>query len=202
MKIVSDIIKVCKKHGELTKDQIHPKGKSKTGKQYYGCLLCKRIISKKFHTNNPESVKKSQHNYDQRKKDNPEWQQKRKVWMYNYQKRRRIILGDKLRAKEIEWKRTYYKKHREMLVEKYREMSINLDKSYVKSYLKRYYGFENPPNELVNAKAILMMLKREIMIINCNMGRNKYVAKTKKYRRRIQSEDAERNILNKAEENS
>ncbi len=189
------IMKLCKKHGKLTLDQVHPKGKSLSGKQYYGCNLCKKINAKKFYENNFESIRLSNSKYHQKRKSTKEFKEKKKKWMHDYQKRRRLLRGDELREKNRKQKLKWSKLNREKLKMKMREMSANLHPSYVKSYLKVHYGFENPTNELIHAKATIMLLKREIMKINVNQGKNKYVAKTRKYKRGSASRDAEQSIL-------
>jgi hypothetical protein len=199
----NEIIKKCKKHGGLTQDQIHPKGKIKTGKQYYGCKLCKKVVAKKYYTSHPEKIKEDHYNRYQKIKFDPEWRKKKKVWMANYYKR--LIKDDNRRIKFKERNRLekvlFYKNHREKLIKTQREMSDNLHPSYVKHYLKKHYGFENPSDELIKAKSAIMLLRREIMVINTNKGKNKYVKKTRKYPRNRQDKISERRIIGEEEEN-
>lgn len=190
-----ELTKICKKHGELSHEFIHPKGKSKTGKQYYGCLLCKRETAKKYHKNNLENVKLSSAKYHQKRKLTQEFKDKKKKWMHDYQKRKRLLQTDKVRKKDREYKKLWSDRHREKINTDFKQMRDNLHPMYVKWYLKSYYGFDDPSDNLVHAKATIMLLKREIMKINVTQGKNKYVSKTRKYKRGTTSWNNEKIII-------
>ena len=198
---MSEIVKICKKHGNLTKDLIHPKGKSKTGKQYYGCILCKREVAMRYIANNPENVKKQAANRHQKRKLKPDFKEKKKKWMHDYYERRLIRDKEGLRAKNRREKKRYYKRHTQIILERMKNITANLHPSYVRAYLKKHYGFENPSHALIDCKSVLMLLRREIIKNNIVGGKNKYVVKTKKYPRRIQTEDAESRIIKGSTEN-
>lgn len=193
--MINNINKACKKHGVLTEDQIHNKGKSKTGKQYYGCKLCKKEAAKKYTENNYEKIKIKLAEYHQKRKLKPEFKIKKKKWMHDYQKRQRLLNPEKIRKKDRENKKIWTNKHIDRIKKEFKSYIDDLHPYYVKAYLKKHYGFDNPSDELVHAKATLMLLKREIMKLNVNMGRNKYVAKTRKYKIRNTSGDTERKII-------
>ena len=200
---MNEIVKICKKHGELTKDQVHPKGKSKVGKQYYGCKLCKKIVAKKYNISHQDQIKENHHNYHQKRKLDPAWKAKKKVWQAGYYNR---VIQDENRKNKFKErnkmeKRKFYKRHTDKLINCQQKMRDNLHPSYVKYILKRHYGFENPSDELVSAKSAIMLLRREIMIINVNRGKHKYVKKTRRYTRSRVDEISERRILGTEEEN-
>lgn len=201
---MNSIIKICKKHGSLTIDQVRQKGKSPNGQPYYQCLYCKSENAKNYRKNNLDTIKEKQYVYDNNKKNNTEWREKRKSWIKDYQKRRRNDpkRREEFLQKQLEHKRKYFEKNHDSILERQRDNSYNLKMHYVRWYLKKHYGFENPPNELIEAKAELMRLRREIMIINVNRGKNKYVSKTKKYRRGYERKDDERNFAISSKENS
>ena len=192
---MSEIIKVCKKHGELASHEVYPKDKKPNGDRYYGCLYCKRDNAKNYYQNNLESIKEKKVTYDKKRKSHPAFKDKKKKWMHSYQKNRRINRGDELRAKERIWKRNWVEKNYDKVKYQQADYKRNLRYGYVKAFLKNHFGFENPNDDLVFAKATLMMLKREIMKLNVANGKNKYVRKTKKYKRNHQSENAERIII-------
>lgn len=194
------IVKKCKTHGDLTEKEIHQKGKSPTGKQYYGCLHCKRVAQVKYRDIYPDKVKEQNYKRNQARKNNPEWRDKKRKWERDYQARKRITRPEEVRLKDREYKKKIYPEKRQKILEQHKIMRDNLMFSYVKNCLKKN-GFEDPQNELIHAKANIMLLKREIMIQNVNKGKNKYVKKTGQRKRGYPNRDAERKIIEGSTEN-
>ncbi len=192
---MNNIVKFCKKHGNLKKDSAHHKGKSITGKQYWGCNLCKHENAINYYNKNIVKIKEKAATYHQKRKTSSTFKIKKKKWMHDYQKRRRNERGDELREKELIIKRNYYKRNRESILERQKQHTANLAMHYVRYHLKKNLGFENPSDDLVKTKALLMLLKREIMNVNYNLGKNKYVKKTKRYKNKSATTMAERRIL-------
>lgn len=194
------IIKSCKIHGLLTEIDVHPKGKSTTGKQYYGCKHCKKIASSKYISTNPEAVKIQRHNHHQNRKNNPEWREKKKKREREYQARRRKKEPELMKLKNKEYKRKSYVKLRDKILLMHKNMRDNLFFSYVKNVLNKS-GFENPCNELIHAKANILLLKREIFLQNSERGKKTNVRQTRARKRGYPNDDARRNILDEATEN-
>lgn len=200
--IDQETVKTCKKHGKLTANLVHQKGKSHTsGNPYYGCNLCKKEQAKKYNENNSEIIKKKRYEYDQKRKLKEEFIVKKKKWMHDYQKRKRKNKPNEVRKKDREYKRIYVKRHREKINQRMKDMITNLHPCYVRNVLKYQYGFDNPSDDLVDCKSSLMLLRREIMKINFNQGKNKYVSKTGKGQRRYQNKHAEDRIIKGSTQN-
>lgn len=188
-------VKICKKHGKLKENQIHVKGKNKHGNPYYACNFCKKENAKKYYKNNFDNIKIKSADYHQKRKLDPEFKYKKRKWMHDYQKRKRLNEPDQVREKDRKNKLIWSARHREKINKSFQEMRNNLHPMYVKNYLKTHYGFSNPNDEIIHAKATLMLLRREIMKINFNQGRNKYVAKTRKYKRGTPCKFSEKTII-------
>lgn len=189
------IVKTCKKHGELTIDQVHLKGKSNSGKQYYGCNQCKSENAKRFYKHHIDEIKVKSAEYHQERKLKPDFKQKKKKWMHDYDARKRLLYPDKVREKDRKDKKRWSDKHRDKINKEFKEMRDNLHPMYVRAYLKNHYGFDDPSDKLVHAKATIMLLKREIMKVNVGMGKKKYVSKTGRYKRGHASKDSESRII-------
>lgn len=57
---MSDIVKICKKHGELTLEQTYEMFRKKYNKSYLMCCICKKGYRNDWAKLNPEKVKSSQ----------------------------------------------------------------------------------------------------------------------------------------------
>ena len=64
---MNDIIKICKTHGELTKEQVMKSGTTPKGTIQFRCKECNKVAQRKHRDNDPEAFLVWQRNYQ---KDN------------------------------------------------------------------------------------------------------------------------------------
>ena len=140
---MNDIVKVCKTHGNLTREQVIKKNKSASGLQLYRCKACLKI----FHRNHYE---KNRERLLQQAKD------------FTINNRELYLERKKIYSK------TYREKHKDeerarirRLDKRYRD---SLDDKYIRKTLTRRSSLKAKviPQEMVDTKKTIMKIRRKI----------------------------------------
>lgn len=119
-----DIIKICKKHGELKSEDIGTRCKGK----YYDCLICRRFWKKNnYYRNRNNEIKRAK-----------EWKEK------NIERHRENVKKWQSSDKGKEANKKHYLKHRERLLKSAREWEKNNPEKYKKTKTSTY--FKNKEN--------------------------------------------------------
>jgi len=151
------IIKICKKHGDLTLEKMIKSGVTH-GKQRYKCKACMKEVHRHNYEKNKEKIKLAHELY--KAKDPIKYQE-----MKNISKRKAYAANaDKYRARrrESEKKNPQLKRDRN---KKYKDKIVGeLSDIYVRKKLCENSGLSRKdiPQELVEFKRIVMRMKREI----------------------------------------
>lgn len=174
---MSEIVKVCRVHGELTLEEVIKGGTKRNGKKAYKCKICSRILKNYYYKHNSktkESLLKYRKNHlDMCKKIN------RKSYYKNIEKNRKTArdYASKNFEKVKIIQKEYRKKNRKMIGNKYKEVmkkyKENLEDPYINTLLSRQtilgqkirIKVADIPNSLRETKRILILLKKEIQKI-------------------------------------
>lgn len=136
---MTDIVKTCKVHGNLSIDNIRSRKGKKSGSIRYYCYLCSVEGQKRSYEKHKENYKKRNLEYTRNNKD--------KI------KKIRIKCRSKNREKFNEHYRI-----------KYNIQCQNLDDNYIKMILCRYgnLSFKDITVEMIEYKRIALLIKRNI----------------------------------------
>lgn len=158
---MNEIIKVCKKHGELIENQCRKIIEKRWGNQpnyKYKCLQCIKVYNKTY-------LHKEDLDHQKRIKKLREHQKKKHhVKLLESKRRRQKLNRGKLneqqkilRNKKLE----HYRNIGKNIQKKWRE---NLDDNYVKSQIRQQYGFKSKdiPEGIVSFKKEIIRLRRKI----------------------------------------
>lgn len=138
---MNEIVKICKKHGELKENKILKH--SKTG--HLWCRICHNESQIKYKT---KMLNKNAELYKEKQK--------------KYQKKYRDKNKEKLRSKCRERCRNWYEKNKEKVREKNKKYIQKLTDNYVKNEIQRIVGKCSIPKEIIDIKRLHIKLKREI----------------------------------------
>jgi hypothetical protein len=157
-----EIVKVCKKHGELTAKECFIVTDKRYGapKSSLSCKLCKKEHYKKSRKN-PENVKKHNQNSLKWKKENKEKAEKDAI-IYKF------INKNKLNKQEKERRHKNPEKYQAIIRNQKRKEIKELSDSYIKAIFTDNRNGKNNlkrgdiPNDLVELKRATILLKRLI----------------------------------------
>jgi hypothetical protein len=137
---MSEIIKVCKKHGKLDRKDIRVFiYKGYTCKQ---CLICNREYDR---TRYQTSEKRRE--YEKNRKASPEYTEKRKLYEKNYKDRRRVVNRELYHKKKGDT--DYQEKCKKWRNNGYARSKEKMDESYIKKIIKIY---KNATPEMIENK--------------------------------------------------
>lgn len=164
---MNEIIRTCKKHGDLTQNDLIKKGIER-GKQRYGCRKCQKELHHKNYDKNREKILDRNRLYRELN------QEKIKVIKHNYN----ILNIDLIRKRRHENRKKYdatyrklYKENNRLKVmhaekirmERYRK---NITNSYLKNGIqwmkKGLIKFDDLPSEVIEIKRQCLFIKRKI----------------------------------------
>ena len=134
-------MKVCAKHGVLTKDDLIKKGKTKAGTPQYRCRMCMKDLHDKYYEINRDIILNKQNQY---RIDNPD---KRTEAKYKSWKKH----ADKNRDKDNERRKRFDKKQTETLADRY------MKKLIVKGTT---LSWTDIPQSMIELKRSLLLLKK------------------------------------------
>lgn len=152
-------LKTCHKHGKLYKDDVIKSGKSQwTGDQKWKCKQCMKEMHKRNYELNKLKINLKAKNY---RAKNPE--KVRSIKLASRRKKQDIE-NEKSRARWEKWEKENPGKVREMNARVKKSGRAELTDSYVKQGIVKRTGLKHHeiPQELVDAKRAIMMLKRQV----------------------------------------
>lgn len=160
------IVKICKHHGPLTREQVNVTSKSGAFK----CKECQKILAKKHYEKNKEKVKAAHKEY--RERDFERYKEikrasNRKCWKqrkayFNRRKEQRLEYYKKHRDKELERCSIYKKQQVSLMSDKYMRDLILSSKNKEKRILK--------PSDITPE---MIMIKRVILEIHRRANKTK-----------------------------
>lgn len=147
--MINDIIKTCKTHGALKREQVVKKTKSATGEQLYRCKACLSIFHRNHYEKNRERLLKQTKDFNNADRERY-LTRKRK-----YSKKYRELHGDEERLRIRKQDRKYID---------------NLDDRYVKKLLTKRSNMKGTdmPQQLINLKRVIVKIKRKVKEIKDN----------------------------------
>lgn len=172
---MTEVVKVCKVHGELTREQVH---KNRTS---YLCAACKKIIFREYYLKN--KLKLLTNRDENRKKNLKRENEYRKVLrLRNYDKFRQrekeqakhCCSGGKYNTQARVRGNRYRQKHLDIIIAKQRIRTtsevVNLGNNYMKQLIAGEWEIprKNISPKLIEYKRVLLTLKRKLKDIRKN----------------------------------
>ena len=154
-----EIVKICKKHGELTREKCFIRTEKRWGivhKKDYSCRLCKKESSDKYRKRPEIKEKLIKKSKTDRIKFKERIFKTRKI--YIEKNRKKLNETEKLRRhKNISH-------FRELIRNQQKKWRDNLDDNYVKSQLKSKYKIKQKdiPEWMIETKRVIIQLRRKI----------------------------------------
>lgn len=153
---MSDVIKICSVHGELTLAQCN-----KHGRGAYRCKLCMVDVRKKYYEKHKEKVLQKINTY---RKNNAEKVHgfKRAYFLKNKEK---LYAQERVRRKKYDLAHPEAERLRDR---RYKRKAVKeLRDSYIKCKLVQDTGLSrlNIPKELIEVKRIMMIIRRRVKSI-------------------------------------
>lgn len=150
-----EIVKVCKKHGELTAKQIYSTKKGMV------CKQCNRNNVKKYVAKHPEKVREARKRWNE---NNPNYIRDR---LKLRESRRRYRKEGRYKEKEDLWRKNNIEKLKNCKIKYRKEASEKISDSYVRAILCRSNGkyvlnASYIPKELIEAKRAQIKIIREL----------------------------------------
>lgn len=154
---MSEILLVCKHHGELPREKVNLSGKSRTGEQRYKCKACMKALHAKHFVKNKDKVLTKQRIYralypEKRRLSRRNWLDKILVTDPAYFIRLRKMKRDP--EKERIRKSKSKKKQAEIIGDSYVKQAIRKGNKHIKA--------ADIPQSMVELKRVLIQLQREM----------------------------------------
>lgn len=179
-----EIVKYCKIHGYLTRDNVALLVRNNI-KDYLYCIFCRRESSKRSYNNNRVKILKSHKDYRDKNKDKIALYQKKWYIKNKYSsgyKKSKLKYDSKEEVKER--KKIYLKNKKDIDPIKYRENSNKKSKKqieilsncYVRSMIRNRTSLKcsDIPEELTEAHRVYILIKRQLREIkNVTNSKNK-----------------------------
>lgn len=155
---MSEIVKVCKVHGELKESECLKRieKRSREPKLYYICRVCNKEKQKKYRTK-PGMKERLR---EKSKIDKVRF----KEGIYKARKKWKEANKEKLREQQNAWRAKNLEFARELVRNKQKKWRDELHDNYIKNNLGRALGLKagEIPKELLDLNRTVIMLKREI----------------------------------------
>ncbi len=157
-----DIVKICKKHGELTSKDIGTRCKGK----YYDCLICRRFWKKtNYLKNRDKEIERSKEwkekNIERHKENVKKWRSSEKgkeAYKRHYLKHRERLLKS-----AREWEKNNPEKYKKIKTITYYKNKENITDSYIVHILNlKNISSKEIPKEFFEVKRAHIKLKRKI----------------------------------------
>jgi hypothetical protein len=144
---MTDIIKTCKKHGDLTREQVVKKSKNKEGKILYRCKACLKEYHRNHYVKNTEKLLNKTKKFNEENRER--YLSRKKIYSQRYRENHRE--EERARIRDLD--------------RKYRE---SLDDRYIRKTLTRRTSIKQYeiPQAMVELKKITMLVKRKLKDIN------------------------------------
>jgi len=151
---MKEIIKICIKHGSLTKELVIKSRINSKGKRTYRCKICMKIQHKNHYEKNKLKILSKNKKYFD---EHPDFKNRSKRKMYKLNPKKYI-------AKSVKWDKENRERKKDRQKKFKTEAVSNLFKSYVKQTLVRGTNLmhKDLSDELVNLAKAVFTLKRKI----------------------------------------